>query len=330
VKRNPLNKSVYHKPLVITIFLLGSVLFAQNNLAQAPSIKTSVDKNNILIGEQFHYKVSTSMPDNTYRLSWFNMPDTLGHFQVVRENKIDSSYLNGNLNFSQDITITSFDSGRQVIPPLVLNIETLQGDSSFNLLTDSIPIQVSFSPMDSVRTFHDIKSIIEVKKEWAWWWWAILVVALILLFFWIRFLIKFFKKKNAPDLFKSKLSPYDEAMQSLNDLEKEQLLQQNEPDGYRVKTYHTRLTDIFKRYISRKTKTYKMHLTSDEMLMDLDEYNLGKEKLTAFANCLRMSNAVKFAKFIPANYESEKCLQEIKDTITEINNKLNTKTESAV
>lgn len=330
MKRNPLNKSVYHKPLVITIFLLGSVLFAQNNLAQAPSIKTSVDKNNILIGEQFHYKVSTSMPDNTYRLSWFNMPDTLGHFQVVRENKIDSSYLNGNLNFSQDITITSFDSGRQVIPPLVLNIETLQGDSSFNLLTDSIPIQVSFSPMDSVRTFHDIKSIIEVKKEWAWWWWAILVVALILLFFWIRFLIKFFKKKNAPDLFKSKLSPYDEAMQSLNDLEKEQLLQQNEPDGYRVKTYHTRLTDIFKRYISRKTKTYKMHLTSDEMLMDLDEYNLGKEKLTAFANCLRMSNAVKFAKFIPANYESEKCLQEIKDTITEINNKLNTKTESAV
>ena len=150
-------------------------------------------------------------------------------------------------------------------------------------------------------------------------------VALILLFFWIRFLIKFFKKKNAPDLFKSKLSPYDEAMQSLNDLDKEQLLQQNE-----VKAYHTRLTDIFKRYISRKTKTYKMHLTSDEMLMDLDEYNLGKEQISAFANCLRMSNAVKFAKYIPANYESEKCLQEIREMITEINKNLNTKTESAI
>lgn len=325
MKRKQLKKSVYHKSLVIIIFLLGSVLFAQNNLAQAPSIKTAVDKNNILIGEQFHYKVSTSMPDNTYRLSWFNMPDTLGHFQVVRENKIDSSFANGNINFSQDIIITSFDSGRQVIPPLVLNVETLQGDSSFNLLTDSIPIQVSFSPMDSVITFHDIKSIIEVKKEWAWWWWVILAVALILLFFWIRFLIKFFKKKNAPDLFKSKLSPYDEAMQSLNDLDKEQLLQNND-----VKAYHTRLTDIFKRYISRKTKTYKMHLTSDEMLMDLDEYNIGKEQISAFANCLRMSNAVKFAKYIPANYESEKCLQEIKEMITEINKNLNTKTESAI
>lgn len=325
MKRKQLKKSVYHKSLVIIIFLWGSVFFAEDSLAQPPSIKTTVDKNSILIGEQLHYKVSTSMPDNTYRLSWFNMPDTFGRFQVVRENKIDSSYLNGNLNFSQDITLTSFDSGRQVIPPLMLNVETLQGDSSFNLLTDSIPIQVSFSPMDSVTTFHDIKSIIEVKKEWAWWWWAILAVALILLFFWIRFLIKFLKKKNAPDLFKSKLSPYDEAMQSLNDLDKEQLLQNNE-----VKAYHTRLTDIFKRYISRKTKTYKMHLTSDEMLLDLDEYELGKEQLSAFANCLRMSNAVKFAKYIPPQYESEKCMEQIKTIITQINNKLNIKTESAV
>ena len=265
------------------------------------------------------------MPDNTYRLSWFNMPDTLGHFQVVRENKIDSSYPNGNINFSQDITITSFDSGRQVIPSLIINLETLQGDSTFNLVTDSIPIQVTYSPMDSVATFHDIKSIIEVKKEWAWWWWAVLVVALILLFFWVRFLIKFFKKKNAPDLFKSKLSPYDEAMQSLNDLDKELLLQKNE-----VKAYHTRLTAIFKRYISRKTKTYKMHLTSDEMLMELNEYNLAKEQLSSFVNCIRMSNAVKFAKYIPAQSESETCLQQTKEMITTINKSLNTKTESDI
>ena len=170
--------------------------------------------------------------------------------------------------------------------------------------------------MDSVTTFHDIKSIIEVKKEWAWWWWAILGVVLILLFFWIRFLVKFFKKKKEPEIFKSKLSPYDEAMQSLNNLEKEQLLQNNE-----VKEYHSRLTEIFKRYISRKTKTYKMHLTSDEMLMELSEYNLGKEQLSAFANLLRMSNAVKFAKYIPDQAESEKCLQQTKEMINEINKK---------
>jgi len=295
----------------------------QNIFAQPPSVKASVDQPNILIGGQLHYKVSTSMPDNTYRLSWFNVTDTIGHFQVVKENKIDSTNPNGNIAFSQEITLTCFDSGRQVIPPLVINMETLQGDSAFNLVTDSIPIQVSYSPIDSVATFHDIKSIIEVKKEWAWWWWAILGVALILLFFWIRFLIKFFKKKKEPDIFKSRLSPYDEAMQSLQELDKEQLLQNNE-----VKTYHTRLTDIFKRYISRKTKMYKMHLTSDEMLMELGDFNLSKEQLSAFANCIRMGNAVKFAKFIPSQQESETCLQQVRATITEVNKNLNQKSES--
>ena len=324
MKRKQLKKSVYHKSLVILFFLLGSRWFAQNIFAQPPSVKASVDQPNILIGGQLHYKVSTSMPDNTYRLSWFNITDTIGHFKVVKENKIDSTSPNGNIAFSQEITLTCFDSGRQVIPPLVINMETLQGDSAFNLVTDSIPIQVSYSPIDSVATFHDIKSIIEVKKEWAWWWWAILGVALILLFFWIRFLIKFLKKKKEPDIFKSKLSPYDEAMQSLDNLDKEQLLQNNE-----VKAYHTRLTDIFKRYISRKTKMYKMHLTSDEMLMELGDYNLSKEQVSAFANCVRMSNAVKFAKFIPSQQESETCLQQVRATITEVNKNLNQKNESA-
>ena len=320
-----MNKSVYHKGLVV-IFLLGCLFYVQNIYAQAPSIKTSVDKNNILIGEQFHYKVETSMPDNTYRLSWFTMPDTLGHFQVVRQNKIDSSFTNGYWNFSQDITITSFDSGRQVIPPLVLNVGTLQGDSSFNLLTDSIPINVSFSPMDSVTTFHDIKTIIDVKKEWPWWWWALLGAAVILLFFWIRFLIKFLKKKKAdPDFFSAKLSPYDEAIQSLGDLEKQQLLEKNE-----VKEYHTKLTEIFKRYISRNAKMYKMHLTSDETLMELDQYGLVKEQIFAFANSLRMGNAVKFAKYIPPQNESERCLGQTKEMIMAINKNLNKKTDSDI
>jgi hypothetical protein len=246
-----LSKSVYHKWLVVVMFLMSCLLFEQDIFAQQPVINTSVDKRKILIGEQLHYRVSTSMPDNTFRLSWFTIPDSLRRFQVVQQNKIDSSFINGNLNFSQDITLTSFDSGIQVIPSFVLNIEPLHGDTTFNLLTDSISIQVFFSPMDSVKTFHDIKSIIEVKKEWPWWLWAVLAAAILLLIFWIIFLVKFFRKKPvSPDLFKSKLAPYEEAMQSLSDLQKQQLLQKNE-----VKEYHTRLSEIFKRYLSRKTKT---------------------------------------------------------------------------
>jgi hypothetical protein len=320
-----LNRSVYHRPLVVGIFIIICLIY-EPAAGQQAVIKTSVDKRKILIGEQLHYRVSTSMPDNTYRLSWFTITDSLGHFLVVRQAKIDSSTLNGNLNFSQDITLTSFDSGVQVIPSIALNLEKLRGDTTFNLVTDSIPIQVSFSPMDSVKTFHDIKSIIEVKKEWPWWLWALLAIAVLLLISWIIFLGKFFRKKPVPaELFSSRLAPYEEAMRSLAELKEQKLLEKNE-----VKEFHTRLSEIFKRYLSRKTKIYKLNLTSDEIMMELNDYGLRKEELFAFANCLRMSSAVKFAKYIPPQNESEKCLEQTKEMVTEINKNITKKAENDI
>ena len=154
-----------------TVLIIGLLFSSLNSFAQSPAVKTTVDKTDILIGQQIHYKVETSMPDNTYRLSWFSVPDSFGNFVPILKEKIDSSYSNGNLNFSQQIIITSFDSGRQIIPPLMLTASTLEGDSTFSIYTDSIPINVTYSPADSTLPFHDIKNIIEVKKTFPWWIW---------------------------------------------------------------------------------------------------------------------------------------------------------------
>jgi hypothetical protein len=308
------------------VILIVAFLFSfQNSDAQLPTVKTSVDKNNILIGQQINYHVQFSMPDNTYRLAWFSMPDSVGNFNVITRNKIDSSFSNGNLNFSQDIILTSFDSGRQVIPPQTLSVSTLDGDSTFNLFTDSIAINVTYSPTDSIMPFHDIKNIIEVKKSFPWWAWALVALGIIILIIWILFLFKFFNKKKDVKIFESKLSPYDEAMQSLNDLEKEDLLQQN-----KFKEYHSRLSDIFKRYLSRKTNTYQLHLTTDELLIELKGFDLSKEQISNFAGSLRLGNAVKFAQYIPPAYENEKAFSQTKEMITAINNIVNKKPEDGI
>ena len=315
---------VYMRKLVVGTFVLVSLFFVQNIFAQLPEIKSSVDKNDILIGQQLHYRVETSMPDNTYRLTWFSIPDSFGKFEVITKNKIDSGMANGNLNFAQTLVLTNFDSGRRVIPPLALKLETLDGDSSFTMFTDSIAVNVLYSPLDSIQPFHDIKPIMEVKKEWAWWVWALLGLAVILLIVWIIFLVKFLrKKKGVTELFSSKLSPYEEALQSLSALEKEQLIEM-----HKEKKFHSRLTEIFKRYLSRKTNLNKLHLTSDEILIELSEYDLPKQTVTEFANCLRMGNAVKFAQYIPPAYENEKCFSQTKEIITAINNFVNKKPES--
>ncbi|MEO8823007.1 MAG: hypothetical protein ABI366_05480, partial [Ginsengibacter sp.] len=63
---------------------------------------------------------------------------------------------------------------------------------------------------------------------------------------------------------------------------------------------------------------------TDEVLIELNEMKLSKEKIAAFANCLRMGNAVKFAKFIPPDFENQKCFSETKEMITHIH-KIETK-----
>ncbi|MGN6249009.1 MAG: hypothetical protein ACTHNG_11675 [Ginsengibacter sp.] len=308
-----MKKGVYDIRL-ITVLMIGFLFMWQQTSAQAPTVKTTVDRTDIYIGQQIHYKVETSMPDNTYRLSWFSMPDSFGNFVPVVKDKIDSSYSNGNLDFSQQITITSFDSGRQVIPPLSLNFSTLDGDSTFNIFTDSIPINVTYSPADSVLPFHDIKTIMEVKKTFPWWIWAAIALGVILLIILVIYLVKRSKKEKETEIFESKLPPFEEAMQLLDELKSDNLPEKNE-----VKEYYARLSDIFKRYLSRITKTYQMHLTTDELLIKLKDLDVPNERISEFASCLRLGNAVKFAKLYPADFENQKCFSETKEMIVEIN-----------
>jgi hypothetical protein len=310
----------YNMKLFTTTFCISLLFLPQVIFAQTPTINTSVDKNEILIGQQLIYRVQTSMPDNMFRLGWLSVPDSIGNFIVVKRGKIDSTTSNGNLNFGQDVVLTSFDSGRQVIPSIPLSVTTLDGDSTFNIYTDSVVVNVTYAPTDSIMPFHDIKPIIEVKTSFPWWAWVLVGLGVVLLLAWIFFLRKFFKKKKEKVIFESKLSPYDEAMESLSILEKENLLQNNE-----VKEYHLRLTEIFKRYLSRKSNTYQMHLTTDELLMALNELDLPKEEIANFANSLRMGNAIKFAQFIPPAYENEKCFAQTKEMIAAINHIVNKK-----
>jgi len=300
------------------LFFIGFVfvLSVQFTSAQSPSLKTAVDKRQILIGEQLQYSVEASFPANAYNIGWFNVPDSFSHFEVVNRGKIDSIESNGILTCRQTLTLTSFDSGINTIPALAINFDPLADDSTIHLFTDSIPINVSFSPLDSTQTFHDIKSIIEVKDEVPWLIWAGAAALIILLVVLVVYLVKYFKRRKKPaSVFNSKLSPFDEAMQSLDALQKEQLLYKGD-----VKQFHTRLIDIFKRYLSRKMQKNIFNLTSSDILLLLNDTLLSKADTFLIAGSLRMTDAVKFAKYFPPTSESESALINTKKVIEQIDN----------
>ncbi|HEV8080468.1 MAG TPA: hypothetical protein VGP43_07145 [Chitinophagaceae bacterium] len=298
------------------LFFIGFIVSTQISFAQLPSLKTAIDKRQILIGEQLKYQVEASFPSGTYQITWFNVPDSFSHFEIVTRGKIDTLESKGKLILRQTLTLTSFDSGINTIPALAINFDPLINDSSIHLFTDSIPINVSYSPLDSIKPFHGIKSIIEVKDEIPMWMWIAGGALIILLIILIIYLIKYFRKRKKPEtLFNSKLSPIDEAMLSLDALQKEQLLFKEE-----IKQFHTRMTDIFKRYLSRKMQRDMHNLTSSDILVVLNDMKVSKIDTSIIAGSLRMTDAVKFAKYSPPASESEAALINTKKVITQIDN----------
>ena len=295
---------------------LGLFLFPNVIFAQSPSVKTAVDRTAILIGEQIQYKVTATFPADITKVHWLNVPDSVAHFQVVDRSKIDTLTENNSTVLQQTITLTSFDSGKWNTPAFIINFNPAKDDTTINLLTDSIPINVGYAPADSTNQLRDIKPIMEVEvKNYLWYYIGGGIVLLLIIAY---ILWKYFKnkKQNPPPAFASKTSPYDEAMQALDKLK-----QLNLQNAEEIKQYHFRLAEIFKWYISRKQRFSIMNKTTGDVLVHLAENNLQAATIADAATALRCGDAVKFAKFLPAVAESEACFNKIKSAINFIQQK---------
>ncbi len=303
------------------IFCFSSFIAA---IAQ-PSLKTIIDKNGILIGEQVKLKVVATLPEEDFFVKWIEMPDSLQHFELVEQSKIDSTFHNQKLTkLSQTLTFTSFDSGKWTMPAFNIDFNPSTGGESYNLYTDTFSIDVSYQA-DSTNVLRDIKPIREAPAmSWLQLLIIITVAGLIflLLLAWLLYYIikKRNQRKQAP---KQTLSAYQNAM---NELDK--ILQVNVADAVAIKLYHTRLTEILKKYLSSTEGPYFISSTTGEVLILLNQKGLDKAAVSKTAEALRCSDAAKFAKYIPSKEESKQSWQSIKQAIDLMEQLQNKKEES--
>ncbi|MEI9946828.1 MAG: hypothetical protein WDN26_21735 [Chitinophagaceae bacterium] len=151
------NKNFYKGSFLLALLLSSLFIAAQNTT----TVKATVDKPKIFIGEQINLKLEADIPENQ-PIHFFGI-DSLPHFEILNKGKIDTSNTNKGTVLAQTILITSFDSGHWVIPAFVF---------SDKLVTDTLPVDVGYSSFDPAQPYHDIKDIIEVtpaeekKKEW--------------------------------------------------------------------------------------------------------------------------------------------------------------------
>ena len=261
-----------------------------------------------MIGEPVELKLEAKMPAGS-DARWFPV-DSMAHFEFIDRGKIDTLATADTRTYRQTLLITSFDSGRWSVPSLPFTI----GNKEY--LTDSLPVSVAYSNFDPKQDYHDIKDIIEVENTATRYInWILLALALLSLLA----IIYFLRKKAAiqpPAAVKkpiSKLSPLQEALQAIDELQ-----QRGYSEPVRTKIFHSALNDILRQYLYRKTNIATMEKTSGELMLQLKQFNLPAADFTLLAQVLRMNDAVKFAKYQPAENENQQAIETIKKSVEQL------------
>lgn len=307
---------------IVSLILLLAILCGNFCYAQFPVVKVGVDKSEILIGEQIKVQLSANFSTNAYNPVFPLFPDSIEHFEILAKSKVDSVFNDGQLTgLTQNFTLTSFDSGKWILPPIKINFSPSANKTPITVYTDSLPITVSFSLSDTTSALKDIKPIKEAVTTSTIWYWIGAGVFLMVLVIFLIWFYRHRKKSNTKAIFKAKLSPYDEAMQELQNLSKSNLVAAAE-----IKIYHNKLSEILKRYLSRKDNMLYLNKTTGDILLLIKQRMVDKELFAKLSSSLRCGDAVKFAKFLPEENVSRECMQPVKELIASLQQNTTPKT----
>ena len=271
-------------------FLLGALmLLGYSGYAQ---VSSKIDTTRIRIGEQFNYEIIVNETKDV-RFPKFEA-DSLNRIGVVTSHKIDS--LKNQL--IKKYTLTSFDSGRYVIP----GQEIFVRDKRF--LTDQVTIDVATVPVDTIK--QPMYHIKELQNEpylfsdylnYFWGLIVLLVIIGIILYFILR-------DKPTEEEMISRIPPFDAAKMRLKELDKKELISQN-----KIKPYYVELTDIVRTFIEREMNIPALESTTDELMEIITDFNssshlnIPDETLLKLKKLLKEADLVKFAKSKPLQNE---------------------------
>ena len=285
---------------MVSLFLW---LCAMQTTATGQAVSTKINTNNILIGEQITYEVKINLANSGYRVD-FGVPDSIAHFDIIEQKQFDTTDGQGAYSLRQHIVFTSFDSGVWRIPSFPVTV-SFPGKAVQRFSTDSFLVKVDYSPADSTGQLRDIKPVMEVfviDRTWIY-----IAVGVVLGLLLIYLLYRYFKKrrKKTPSVFKSAETPYEEAIRAINNL-------QPASEAQELKNVHLALSDVFKKYYSRKSNLNLMAETTGELLTKMQADIGHAETISVIAEVLRSADAVKFARYMPALAEQQNTFTKMK------------------
>lgn len=284
-------------------------------------VKASLDSATLLMGQTTRLNLSVVKPEG--RSGYFPLltdsdprpyATLLGDtIELSKSFTTDTTRLaDGSTSINYHIPIQVFDSGYYRVP----GIEFVTGADTVR----SNPFDLKVVPVD-VKANDRISDLTDVAEpapgSWTdrlpdWllnYWWAILagLVLLAALVFLLRKMLK--SRKNTPKP-KVTVPPYEEAMAALAQLSARQLWQKGENERYFIE-----LTDILRRYLSRRFGVAAPEMTTTQFLEAVSD----NAKLVTYKGELRrlleLADFIKFAKGASMPGENEEAFSIVREFV---------------
>ena len=290
---------------VLIIFLVSFISYSQGQ-----EFTAKLSPLEIKIGEQATLELECNFSAAEKQIMLPALKDTISKFiEVVDVSKIDTTFDEDDVTskyFTQKITITSWDSGLHVIPPM----QSIVGTDT--LYSEPLLLSVNTVQLAEEQDIKDIKGIMEVP--FSLWDWILAhrieigsIVGILLLIL-IAFLL-YRKYANKEDDKEEIVIPKEDAdliaNRKLKELEAKKVWQKGE-----VKEFHSQLSFIVREYIENRFEINALEQTTDEISMLLVAHpEIDKTDLQQLTQMLQLADMAKFAKQQPIGAENEQALK---------------------
>ena len=289
------------------LLLVGLFLPISVAEAQIVSATAELDSSLLFIGGQMKLTLEVSQPKNI-RVAFPNYTDTIiAPIEIVGMPKTDTTYNEASINIKRVYTITSFDSGLHYISPI--EFQYMDGEMLKKVETRGLALNVinPFVEVDPQKGVFDIKqpfnlpfSMIELGRFFFWLSLFFLLQAIV----GIGWVIWSRRDKPIKSIFikeKPKELPHVVALRELDQVKNEKLWQKGQ-----VKEFHSKITDILRKYMEERYGFNAMEQTSFEILQELKKIELPDSKLLEkMEKTFTTADLAKFAKYEPLPDEND-------------------------
>lgn len=290
-------KSVKNYLFLIPLF------FSMAIHGQAIEVSALIDSSEMLIGQQRRIRLEAIHPQSvTVHFPVVGQTDTLvPGVEILRISPLDTVVENGaKIKVSQEYLVTSFDTGRYVIPPfkfstqtrefetgkVLLNVSTIEADFDNAQMTD---IMDNYDPGFNWKRFFLYFSLLLILAGFAY------------IGYYIYQYIQRKKLQESGEFVEvDNRLPHEIALQELDEIKEQKVWKQG-----MTKQYYTGITDTLREYFVKRFQISAMEMTSAEIMDNLKYNNDAAPILDRMRQIFSTSDMVKFAKQEPTQEENE-------------------------